>query len=182
MARKDVMAKKRVMAGFEIRDAVSGDLEHIIPLLPRLADFEIPEGREADELWAGDKAMMLDWANGERNDISVFVAIACVSSVYDVADDSNVSDSIVGVSAVSWRNDAHSGKSSAHLEILALDKSVEGMGLGKRLLERAELHAIENDASSMTLHVYAVNNRARKLYEKIGFEVEVIRYNKNLQN
>jgi len=161
------------MTDFKIRNAVFGDIESIIALLPRLADFEIPEGREADELWAGDQAMMLAWANAEREDISVFVA---------TANDTNGKDSIVGLSAVSWRNDVHSGKSSAHLEVLALDKAVEGQGLGRRLLETAEQHAIENNASSITLHVYAVNGRARKLYEKIGFEVEVIRYNKNLQN
>ena len=168
------------MAEFKIRNAVAGDLEHIIPLLPRLADFDIPEGREADELWAGDKAMMLAWANAERKDINVFVAIMCESPTE--VTETTASDSIVGVSAVSWRNDPHSGKSSAHLEILALDKRVEGLGLGKRLLETAEKHALEHNASAMTLHVYAVNSRARNLYEKLGFEVEIIRYNKNLQN
>jgi len=170
-----ISERTSVMTEFKVRNAVAEDLENIIPLLPRLADFEIPQGREADELWAGDKAMMLAWANGERKDINVFVATVCASVSDDIAN-----ESIVGVSAVSWRNETYSGKSSSHLEILALDKSVEGMGLGKRLLETVEQHAVENHASSMTLHVYATNNRARCLYEKIGFEVEVIRYNKNL--
>ena len=53
-------------------------------------------------------------------------------------------------------------------------------GLGGRLLAAAESDAGEQGAQSLTLHVFAVNERARRLYEKAGFEGELMRYIKEL--
>ena len=44
-------------------------------------------------------------------------------------------------------------------------------GIGKALLNAAEHAAKENGATSMTLHVFANNTRARHVYEKLGYTV-----------
>ncbi|MDX1482776.1 MAG: GNAT family N-acetyltransferase, partial [Woeseiaceae bacterium] len=56
----------------------------------------------------------------------------------------------------------------------------EGRGVGAALLEIAEQDARRQGAETMTLHVFAVNQRARRLYEKAGYEGELMRYIKPL--
>ena len=81
---------------------------------------------------------------------------------------------------VTLRPELLSRAPSAHLEALAVAEGFEGRGLGGRLLAAAESDAGEQGAQSLTLHVFAVNERARRLYEKAGFEGELMRYIKEL--
>ncbi len=153
-----------------IRVATPDDLDSIVALLPRLADFKLPAGRNADDLWSGDRALVMAWADGHRPDVGCYVA----------TDHSEHPEQITGVAVVSLKPEMLSGKPSSHLEVLAVAKTAEGTGLGARLLQTAEQYAIDNDAESMTLHVFNVNKKARRLYEKAGFDDELIRYSKPL--
>lgn len=148
-----------------IRLAIPADMDAIKLLLPRLAEFELPPGRASRELWRGDLEMFLQWASGQRADLSVFVA-------------QQQGLEIAGLAAVSLRDDLISGKPSAHLEVLVINKSAEGQGLGTRLIQRVEEHSKNSGALNLTLTVFATNQRARKLYEKSGLEAETMRYNK----
>lgn len=150
-----------------IRIATPDDLDAIVALLPRLADFNLPASRSAAELWSGDHDIVVAWAQGRRPEVTVFVS-------------TDSTDHVSGVAVVSLRPEMLSDKPSSHLEVLAVAKAAEGSGLGMRLLRSAEQHALANHAESMTLHVFAVNERARKLYEKAGFDGELIRYSKPL--
>ncbi len=151
----------------KIRAATPKDIDAIVALLPRLADFDIPAGREAGDLWAGDRDMLIAWSEGKRSDVAAFVAL-------------DSQDAIIGVSALSLRNEMLSGKPSSHLEVLALTTDAEGKGIGRQLMDTAEQYAIRHGAQSMTLHVFAANRRARQLYEKTGYDGELIRYSKTL--
>ncbi len=155
------------MPHFTVRPATRTDEAAILEILPRLADFNLPESRNPDHLWQGDAAMLAEWASGSRTDMNVFVA----------EDDSAC---IVGSSIVSLREELLSHEPSAHLEVLVLAKSAEGQGLGKRLIAAAEEYAKSHGAITMTLHVFDSNNRARSLYEKCGFNAELLRYIKPL--
>jgi len=150
-----------------IRAATPNDIDAIVALLPRLADFDIPAGRESDDLWAGDRDMLLAWSEGKRDDVAAFVAL-------------DAQDTIIGLSALSLRKEMLSGQPSSHLEVLALAKDAEGQGIGRQLMDTAEQYAIRHGALSMTLHVFAANQRARQLYEKTGYDGELIRYSKTL--
>jgi len=119
--------------------------------------------------------MFEQWELGQRPDLSVFVASNAAHD--DIAPDISTPD-VIGVAAVSLRNDLISGNPSAHLEVLVIDKSAEGKGLGKQLLQLVENHATQSGASNLTLTVFANNKRARKLYEQSGLEAETMRYNK----
>lgn len=66
--------------------------------------------------------------------------------------------------------------SSAHLEALVVADNAEGQGVGGSLLAAAEEEARQRGALSMSLHVFARNQRARKVYERAGFDGELIRY------
>jgi ribosomal protein S18 acetylase RimI-like enzyme len=80
------------------------------------------------------------------------------------------------MSMVTLRPELLSQEPSAHLEALAVADGVEGQGIGQMLLKAAEAGAAANGAKTMTLHVFATNTRARKLYERFGYDGELVRY------
>ncbi|CAM4006025.1 GNAT family N-acetyltransferase [Mesobacillus thioparans] len=60
-------------------------------------------------------------------------------------------------------------------------KEYWGCGIGKQLLQQSISWADENGIKKMTLNVMEANESARKLYEKLGFEVEgILRNDKQL--
>ncbi|MBT2695507.1 GNAT family N-acetyltransferase [Bacillus sp. ISL-55] len=59
-------------------------------------------------------------------------------------------------------------------------KEFWGYGIGKNLLQASISWADENDIKKMTLHVMESNENARRLYEKLGFEIEGILKNDKL--
>ena len=59
---------------YAIRDATPADGDALIALLPRLADFEIPEHRDPRHLWQDDEALLRRWLGGEAPECLVQVA------------------------------------------------------------------------------------------------------------
>ena len=150
-----------------IREASTSDVEAIRQLLPRLAEFDIPERRSPDDLWRGDEDLLLRWQAGEEPDLFAYIAVG-------------EGDSILGIVMTRLREELLSHAPSAHLEVLAVAKGAEGQGLGKALMTVAENAVRARGAETMTLHVFGVNTRARGMYEKLGYEGEIIRYIKDL--
>ena len=138
------------------------DCEAMLELFPRLASFELPNGRNPGHLWGGDAEMLRDWARTGKYDCLVHVA-----------KDSN--GVIVGVTMVTLGPELLSDAPSAHLEVIAVAENAEGRGVGKALLDAAETGARERGALSMSLHVFATNARARRVYERAGYDEELIR-------
>jgi ribosomal protein S18 acetylase RimI-like enzyme len=59
-----------------------------------------------------------------------------------------------------------------HVTGLAVDPAFEGHGAGRALMDALIELARERGGARMTLRVFAPNERARRLYERLGFEVE----------
>ena len=152
----------------EYRSGKSTDLESILDMLPRLAAFELPEKRSERELWQGDADLLRSWANGEAPECYVRVA-------------SEANGTIRGACVLSLREELLSHQPSAHLEVLVVDESAEGRGIARELLRQTEELARQKGALSITLHVFANNVRARNLYEKTGFNGELMRYIRHLE-
>ncbi len=151
---------------YSIRMATLDDVDAIVSIMPRLADFNVPENRNPDHLWQGDVNMLHEWANGQRNDMAV--CVACTAN------------GVAGVAMLSMRKELLSAEPSAHLEVLALEKSAEGHGIATALMDEVDRLAKDRGAKSITLHVFANNTKARALYERKGFEGELIRCIKHL--
>jgi len=151
---------------FTIQPACAADADAVLELIPRLADFSVPVNRNPEDLWRGDAEVFRAWVAGERPDVEVLVA--------------RVEGKTVGVSMFSFRKEMLSGEPSAHLETLAISKDVEGYGIAKALMHDTEKLVIAKGARSITLHVFANNTRARALYERQGFDGELLRYSKML--
>lgn len=149
-----------------VRPATPDDQAAMVALLPRLADFDIPPIRNPEDLWSGDRDMLLAWFDGRAEHVRALVATDGAA--------------ILGFTLLSFREELLSHQPSAHLEVLVLGKEAEGRGIGKTLIQATETLAKEGGAQSMSLHVFARNTRARGLYERMGFDGELMRYYKPL--
>lgn len=152
---------------YHVREATTDDGERMLKLLPRLASFDVPERRTVREVWSRDQRQLQAWLAGEKPDTLVHVAV-------------DPDDRILAVAMTTIGEEFLSGKPSAHLEVLAVAAEAEGKGIGGALIARAEQAAMNRGASSITLNVFRNNARARRLYEKLGYDGEIIRYIKDL--
>ena len=139
------------------------DCESMLELFPRLASFDLPDNRNPKHLWADDARILTDWAAGNRDDCFVYVA-------------KDEEGRVLGVAMVTLKPELLSHAPSAHLEALVVAENAQGQGVGGSLLAAAEEEARQRGALSMSLHVFARNQRARKVYERAGYDGELIRY------
>ena len=143
--------------------ANAADASAIRSLLPLLASFDVPAARNPRHLWEGDARILNAWADGLRPDCFVHVA-------------RDRNDELLGATIVSLREELLSHNPSAHLEVIVVSAHAKRRGVASALLQAAERHAAEGGAKSMSLHVFASNVAARALYEKCGYDGELMRY------
>ena len=148
---------------YTIRFATPTDGDKMFALLPRLAAFELPENRKPEHTYAGDGKMLKKWMLGEHPEAFIHVAV-------------DSSENILGWAYVTMQPEFMSYEPGCHLEVILVDEQAAGKGIGQKLLDISETEAKKRGAKSMTLHVWANNNVARKIYEKNGFEAELLRY------
>ncbi|HSG87670.1 MAG TPA: GNAT family N-acetyltransferase [Pseudomonadales bacterium] len=157
------------MKNATIRPATPVDLQAMLAILPRLAEFETPPRRNPDDLWQGDARTLERWAAEGHDDLIVLVA-------------EDEAAGVVGLALVRLQPEFMSGAPGAHLEAIAVAAIADGHGLGRRLLAAAEEAAMARGAGSMTLHVFANNERARSVYDRAGYSGELLRYVKHLDD
>ena len=59
-----------------------------------------------------------------------------------------------------------------YLQAIAVEKGLDGKGVGSMLLDAIDKQAITNGSARLALDVSAKNERARRLYEKRGMAIE----------
>jgi ribosomal protein S18 acetylase RimI-like enzyme len=62
-----------------------------------------------------------------------------------------------------------------------VDEQARGRGLGRRLMELAEVEVARLGGTSIGLSVFGTNSRARRLYESLGYEATSIRMRRRLE-
>jgi len=87
----------------------------------------------------------------------------------------NEEDFILGLVLITLREELLSHAPSAHLEAIVVAPEARGMGLGRTLLQHTEDAVSERGAHSLSLHVFNKNQRAKSLYTSHGFDNELIR-------
>lgn len=156
------MSENKFLPALTFRPATPTDEPSLLALLPYLADFSIPPQRHPQHLWQGDAAMAQAVLSGQAD-----------SSFIDVAEDSG--NQIIGLIMVSLRAELLSCEPSAHLEAIVVAPQARGLGLGSKLMTHCEQRVRDLGARSLTLHVFARNQRARGLYAAQGFDEELLR-------
>jgi ribosomal protein S18 acetylase RimI-like enzyme len=81
---------------------------------------------------------------------------------------------IVGYGKINHPTELPASEHVWYVSGLAVDPQFEGRGVGRALMEELIELARERGGRRMTLRVFAPNERARRLYERLGFETEGI--------
>lgn len=149
-----------------IRPATRQDRSFVLSLADRLAEFEHPRWRTAEEIADGDRRALAGAFDAPKPDEALFVA--------------ELDGARAGCLLLWTLEDYFSGQRHGHISVLAVTREAEGKGVGRALIEHAEQWARERGHTRLTLSVFEANARARHLYERTGFEVELRRYVKPL--
>jgi GNAT superfamily N-acetyltransferase len=149
-----------------IRPAVEADRARILSLADRLAAFG-PKTRSAAEI-----------ADRERRALAEALTRPASGSTLLAAEHSELG--LVGVVLLETRRDYFTDEPHGHVAILAVAREVEGQGLGRALLAAAEDWGRAQGFRRLTLAVFGDNRRARELYARQGWQVELETYFKTL--
>jgi RimJ/RimL family protein N-acetyltransferase len=153
---------------WQIRPARAQDREFILRLTPRLTEgFPLPPWRTSEEVVRAEAAALASALDQPMEESPILVA---------QRPDGELGGFVFVVRQVDYfRQQPH-----AHVSILTVDAEVEGQGAGRALLEAAEAWARTRGMDMITLHVFAGNQRARAVYERLGYAPETLRYVKRL--
>jgi ribosomal protein S18 acetylase RimI-like enzyme len=79
---------------------------------------------------------------------------------------------VVGYGKIEHPTELPASEHVWHLTGLAVDPAFEGRGAGRALMEALIEQARARGGTRMTLRVFAPNERAQRLYRRLGFELE----------
>jgi ribosomal protein S18 acetylase RimI-like enzyme len=150
-----------------IRPARADDEPALLGLLQRLADFPLPQWRSGDQIAAADRGLLAEAIRRPAPDTAILVA-------------EDPPGSPAGFSFTTTRPDYFTGRPHAHLEVLTVAPGREGRGIARALLQATEGWARDRGYPHLTLNVFATNQRARTLYERLGYQPETLHYIKPL--
>ena len=153
-----------------IRTGLPEDADFIAANAYRLLEFGPPRWRKAeqDQMTAADTRHIITALLSNDPDKSVLIAM-------------DSSGKPCGFIHLTLQPDYYTGELNAHVTDIVVIAEAEGQGVGKLLMEKADEWAREKHARWITLNAFEGNAHARKVYEKAGYEIEWIRYLKQLQ-
>lgn len=151
-----------VRTDLSIRLASADDDDFILGLVARFVEFELPPWRRRGEC-----------AQGIRNDIERHLAEQPPGSHVFVAE--NADGARVGFLHLQVVTDYFTAAQNCHISDLAVAPAFDGQGVGAALLAHAEAWARAHHCRHLTLAVFPGNTRARALYERHGYGVDVLR-------
>jgi GNAT superfamily N-acetyltransferase len=151
----------------KVRPAVPADEAFILRLTDQLGTFPVPHWRTPSEIAAADHIILLDALHEPNLEQCLLVA----------EDDRGAA---LGYVFTSTREDYFTYERQAHVEVLAVETASQGQGVGRLLMDAAEAWARSRGYRRITLNVFAQNERARQIYERLGYEPETVHYLKEL--
>jgi GNAT superfamily N-acetyltransferase len=149
-----------------IRAARAGDRAFVLETARRLASFRTPAWRTTEEIWEGEARTLRGWFDGSEEGALLIAERDAVP---------------LGFVFLERDIDYFTLAEHGHVGVLAVTADAEGSGAGRALLEASEAWAREQGYATLTLSVFEGNTRARAVYERLGFNVETIRYTKSVR-
>ena len=146
-----------------IRRAENGDAEVLRRLAERLVTFDLPRWRTPATISECDGREMVEAVSAGNADAEVFLA--------------EQDGQPVGCLHILATTDFF-GMKHAHISVIATTAAAEGSGVGRALMAHAEEWTRRRGLPLLTLNVFASNTRARRFYEKAGFDPEFLKYAK----
>lgn len=77
--------------------------------------------------------------------------------------------------------DFHTGERHGHVSDIVVAPASEGRGVGAALMAAAEDWARARAFRLLSLHVFGGNTRARALYERLGYRLDIVKMIKTLR-
>ncbi|MFZ5880044.1 MAG: GNAT family N-acetyltransferase [Chloroflexota bacterium] len=152
---------------FQVRSFTDADREFVLSLAERFSDFELPAWRSRAELDVANQTALKKLLEEPEPESALLLAVRDTGQP-------------AGFVYIHAQTDFFNGQKVGYLSDLAVDKIFEGQGVGRLLMESAEAWAREQGYPHLALNVFAGNIRARGIYEKYGFQQEVVKYVKPL--
>jgi ribosomal protein S18 acetylase RimI-like enzyme len=149
-----------------VRRASELDSAAVRALVPRLVDFGPPPWRDSAEMTEADLSVIVNALTSSSDDPAIFVA--------------EIDGQVVGFVHVRSMEDYYRRRPHGHVADLVVAQTAEGMGIGKRLLEQAEMWARGQSFDWLSIAVFEENVRALALYEKVGYRKDITRLIKQL--
>lgn len=146
-----------------VRPSLLADREYISSLATRFSEFDLPDWRSADDIDRTNRLSLQKALEEPEPGAAILVA-----------DDETQGP--VGFIHIQTQVDYFSGEKHGYVADVAVSKTVEGRGVGRMLLEAAEAWARSNGYRLLTLYVFSANARARRVYERYGFQPELVKY------
>lgn len=146
-----------------IRAYQPSDREFILSLVSRFSEFALPEWRSKEEIEHASRISLQQALQQLVPDSAIFVA-------------QDEDGTLAGFIHLEIQTDYFNNSKSGYISDLAVDKSFEGQGVGRVLLEAAEEWTRTQGCQLLTLYVFAGNLHPRQAYERYGFKQEVIKY------
>lgn len=154
--------------GIKLRPATSDDSDFILSLVPRFVAFDLPQGRRKRDCVAAIRA---DIGNALRD----MPAGECCFVGTDARGERT------GFLRLQRQRDFFTNSYNCHISDLAVAPGHDGEGIGGALLRHAQAWAQANDCVRLTLSVFPGNARARALYERHGYALDLVRMAKPLR-
>ena len=151
-----------------VRSANADDDEFIFSLIERFVDFDLPKWRRRNVV-----------VEGIRADLSRNLEEPPPGSFLFVAEDDSSGERVAFLH-LQTVTDYFTGHQNCHVSDIAVAREYGGKGIGKALMAYAERFAREHRYERLQLNVFPGNERARKLYEELGYGVDMIRMVKPL--
>jgi len=155
------------MTDIRVRAARPADRTWILPLAPRLHDFGPPPWRPRDQM---------DRAVSEAIDRALTAPPE--GSVVLVAEDAEGRP--LGFIHLETQRDFFTHEPHGHVSDLVVAEPGEGKGVGRGLMAAAEDWTRERGFRLLSLNVFGRNERARRLYERLGYQPDTTRMIKDL--
>lgn len=150
-----------------IRAGTADDRDFVILTAQRFAAFGPPAWRTAAEVVAGEVRCLDEYFDGRMPGCALLIA-------------EDEQGRGAGFAFLEPHVDYFSGEPHGHIGMIAVTDAAEGTGAGAALMKAAEDWARGRGYAKLTLHVFENNRRARAFYERLGYQVEIVRYTKNL--
>ncbi|MBS7529996.1 GNAT family N-acetyltransferase [Hazenella sp. IB182353] len=151
----------------QIRPLLETDIEDILQLTSRYAEFDLPNWRDRPSF---------EQAQKELHQADIY----CLEeqSKHFVAIDTN--QLFLGYIYIGISVDFFTKETQGFIKSLAVTKQAEGRGVGMKLLDFAETWSRKQGLKTIVLNVFANNSRAKTRYERAGYQAETIKYVKPL--
>jgi GNAT superfamily N-acetyltransferase len=151
----------------KIRPAVTGDRSFVLAAAQRLASFEPPAWRPAQEIVEGERRTLRAFFDGPPAGSALLIA------------ESEAGEGL-GFAYLERLHDYFTLEAHGHIGILVVTEAAAGKGLGSALVRAAEDWARQQGYGKLTLTVFEANGSARRVYDHLGYAPETLRYVKVL--